>query len=164
MSVTIGYDSNPGFLDVRPVPEDLSDTTLILDADILNNEINVKPHVMNGRVTHQTLGTPIDVRVVETRVAHSWSIDQGGNFGQVFGTELVKSVDIRILELREELDRVTRSAYISQPGVSCQSLTMYFSSGEFLDRNCAKERWKCVASSYAGGNKPFKVSGASKLW
>jgi len=116
MSVTIGYDSDPGLLYVRPVPEDLSDTTLVIDADILSNEMNVKLHALNSRVTHQTLGTPVDVRVVETCVAHSWGIDQGGDFSQVFGTELVKSVDIRILELRQELDRITGSVSIFPAG------------------------------------------------
>ena len=41
--------------------------------------------------------------------------------------------------------------------------TMYFSRGKSLDRSCAKERWKCVASLYAGGKSPFKVNGVSKL-
>jgi hypothetical protein len=104
------------------------------------------------------------VRVVQTRIAHGRGIDQGRDFSEVVGTELVKCAGIRILELSQVLDGIVRSVSISQPDASCQALTMYFSSGVFLDRNCAKERWNCVASLYAGGNRPFKAGGASGLW
>jgi len=47
---TIGYDSNSGLFDVRPVLEDLSDAALVLDADKLaSNEISMESHVLNGR-------------------------------------------------------------------------------------------------------------------
>ena len=115
-------------------------------------------------MTNQTLRTPVDVRVVQTRIAHGRGIDQGCNFSEVFGTELVKCAGVRILELSQVLDRIVRSVSIPWPEASRQTLTIYFSSGVFLDRNCAKERWNCVASLYAGGNKPFKAGGASGLW
>jgi len=40
-SVTIGHDSDPGLFGVRPVLEDLSDVTLVLDADVLGNGISL---------------------------------------------------------------------------------------------------------------------------
>lgn len=103
------------------------------------------------------------MRVAKARIAHSRGIDQRCNFGEVLGAELVENVGVRILELRQELDSITRSAFVLQLEVSRQALTMYFSRGESLDRSCAKERWKCVASLYAGGKRPFRVSGVSKL-
>lgn len=102
------------------------------------------------------------MRVVNARIAHSRGIDQRRNFGEVLSTELVENVGVRILKLSQELDSITIS-FVLQPEVSHQALTMYFSRGESLDRNWAKDRWKCVASLYAGGKRPFKVSGVSKL-
>ena len=47
-SLTIGHNSDPGLLDVRPVLEDLSDTALVLDADKLaSNEISTVSQVLN---------------------------------------------------------------------------------------------------------------------
>lgn len=99
MNITIGYDSDPGLLGVRPVLKDLSDVTLILDADILNNRVSPESHVFGGCVTHETLRTSIDVGIVETRIADSRGIDQRSNFGEVLSTKLVENVDVRILEL-----------------------------------------------------------------
>jgi len=61
--VTIGHNSNPGLVHVRPVLEDLSDTALVIDADILANEISANSHAsFNKRpATHQTLGAPVDM-------------------------------------------------------------------------------------------------------
>lgn len=148
---------------MRPIQEDLSDLTLVLDGDILKNGMSFKPHVFKGCATDQALGTSEDMRVAETRVAHSRGIYQGGNFGKVLSTELVEHVDVCIFELGEELERFTRSTSILRLRASRQELTMYFSRGEVLDRNCANERWKCMASSYAGGKRPFKATGESKL-
>ena len=48
-SFTIGHDSDPGLLDVRPVLEDLSDTALVLDGNILaGNGISVNSRAING--------------------------------------------------------------------------------------------------------------------
>jgi len=92
-------------------------------------------------VTHQALGTPVDVRVVEACITHSWGIDQGGDFSEVLGTEFVKGVDVRILKLGQVLDKIAReSVSISQLGTPRRVLTMYFSSGVSLDRSCARER------------------------
>ena len=107
VNFTIGYNSDPGLLDVWPVLEDRSDTTLVLNTDILNNKISVVPHAFNGCVTHQTLRTPVDVGVAKTRITHSWGIDYWCNLGEVLSAELVENVDVRILELRQVLDRAT---------------------------------------------------------
>lgn len=101
--------------------------------------------------------------VIEARIAHGRGIYQGGDFGKVVSTELVEHMYICILELGEELEGFRRSGFIPGSEASRQALTMYFSRGEDLDRNCANERWKCVASSYAGGKRPFKATGVSKL-
>jgi len=90
-------------------------------------------------VTHQTLGTPVDVRVVEARITHSWGIDQGGDFREVLGAEFVKGVDVRIPKLGQVLGRIVRES-VPFPSWERQELTMYFSSGVSLDRSCAKER------------------------
>lgn len=58
-------------------------------------------------MTHQTLGTPVDVREIKTRVAHSRGIDQRRNLGEVLGTELVENVGVCFLELGQELDSIT---------------------------------------------------------
>ena len=49
------------------------------------------------------------MRVIETRIAHGRGIDQGCNLSKVFSAEPVKDVDVRILELSEELDDIIRS-------------------------------------------------------
>lgn len=41
VSFTISHDGDPGLLGVRPVLEDLSDTTLVLNADVLSNGISL---------------------------------------------------------------------------------------------------------------------------
>ena len=92
---------------MRPVLKDLSDTTLVLDADILSNVISLQSQVSRGCMTHQTLRTPVDVREVKTRIAHSRGIDHRRNLGEVLGTELVENVDVCFLELRQELDSIT---------------------------------------------------------
>ena len=56
-------------------------------------------------MTHQALGTPVDVRVVEARITHSWGIDQGGDFGEVLGAKFVESVNVRIFELGQVLGK-----------------------------------------------------------
>ena len=92
-------------------------------------------------MTHQALGTPVDVRVVEARITHSWGIDQGGDFSEVLGTEFIEGVDVRILELGQVLGKIIReSVRISKPETPHRAPTMYFSSGVSLDRNCARER------------------------
>ena len=48
------------------------------------------------------------MRIVETRITHSWGIDQGGDFSEVLGAEFVKSVDVRILKLGQVLGKRTR--------------------------------------------------------
>lgn len=48
------------------------------------------------------------MRVIETRIAHGRGIDQGRDLSKVFGAEPVKGADVRILELSEELDNITR--------------------------------------------------------
>ena len=132
---------------MRPVSEDLPDFSLVVDADILRNEIT--SCTSDNRRTYQTLRTPVDVRVIETRIAHGWSVDQGRNLSKVFGTELVESVDVDVLKLREELLKAPACQSIRAFALlflcfKCriESLTMYFSSGEVLDRNCSKERRK----------------------
>lgn len=161
---TVGYDCDSGLLGVWPVLEDLSDPTLVLYGDILKNGMSSSlASSKEGCVTHQTLGTSEDVGVVETGVAHSRGVYQGGNFGKVVSAQLVEHVDVRILELGEELEGFTRSGFILRSESSRQALTIYFSRGEVLDRSCAKERRKWVSSSYAGGKRPFKASGVSKL-
>lgn len=100
MKFTIGYDGDSGLLDVWPVLEDPSDITLILDTHILSNKISARSHTFNVCTTHQTLRTPVDVGVAKARITHSWGINQRRNFGEVFSTELVEDVDVRILELR----------------------------------------------------------------
>jgi len=50
------------------------------------------------------------MRVVNARIAHSRGINQWRNFGEVFSTELVENVGVRILELSQKLDSITRSA------------------------------------------------------
>jgi len=107
VSFTIGYDSDPGLLDVWPVLEDLSDTALVLNTDILSNKISVMSHDLNSCVTHQTLGTPVDVGIAETRITHSWGVYQGRNLGEVLSAEFVENVDVGILELRQVLDGAT---------------------------------------------------------
>lgn len=88
------------------------------------------------------------MRVAKACIAHSRSIDQGCDFSEVLSAKLVEDVDVRISELREELDIITRlTSFIPQPQVSRWGLTMYFSSGEVLERNCSKERLKWVPSS-----------------
>ena len=105
--VTIGYDSDPCLLDVRPVLEDLSDASLVLDADILTKKVSLESHASNRCVSHQTLWAPVDMRVVKTRIAHGWCIDQGCDFREVLSTEPVKSVEVCIPELREVLCGIT---------------------------------------------------------
>ena len=64
-------------------------------------------HVLNSCVTYQTLGTPVDVGITETRITHSWGIDQGRNLCEMLSAEFVENADVRILELRQVLDRAT---------------------------------------------------------
>ena len=66
-------------------------------------------------MAYQTLGASVDVRIAETSVAHGWGVDQGCNFSKVLCAEFVENVDIGVLELREELDGVARSA-LQTPG------------------------------------------------
>lgn len=89
--------------------EDLPDFPLVLNADILNNEISPWLHIADRWVTYQTLGTHIYVRIVETRIAHGWGVDQGGDFSEMLSAEPVEHADVRIFELREELDDTTQS-------------------------------------------------------
>ena len=58
--------------------------------------------------TYQTLRPPVYVRVVEARIAHGRGINQRRDFSEVLCAELVEDADIRILELREELESTTR--------------------------------------------------------
>jgi hypothetical protein len=46
--VTVGYNSDPGILNVRPVLENISNATLVLNADVLGNGISMKSHVLTG--------------------------------------------------------------------------------------------------------------------
>jgi hypothetical protein len=49
------------------------------------------------------------VRVVKARIAYGRGVDQGRDFSEVFGAELVKDADVRIFELSEELDGTYRT-------------------------------------------------------
>ena len=41
VSITIGHDGDPGLLGVGPVLEGLSDTTLVLNANILSDGVSL---------------------------------------------------------------------------------------------------------------------------
>lgn len=56
--------------------------------------------------TYQALRTSVYVGVAKARIAHGRGVDQGRDFSEVFGAELVKDADVRVFELSEELDGI----------------------------------------------------------